>query len=41
MINIQNKIDYCGCNACGDVCAHGAITYGNLVIVRIEIDNDR
>ena len=27
MINIQNKIDCCGCNACGDVCAHGAITF--------------
>lgn len=27
MINIQNKKDCCGCNACGDVCAHGAITF--------------
>ena len=27
MINIQNKIDCCGCNACGDICAHGAITF--------------
>jgi len=27
MINIQNKVDCCGCNACGDVCAHGAITF--------------
>ena len=27
MINITNKIDCCGCNACGDVCAHGAITF--------------
>ena len=27
MINIQNKVDCCGCNACGDVCAHKAITF--------------
>lgn len=27
MINIINKIDCCGCNACGDICAHGAITF--------------
>lgn len=27
MINIKSKIDCCGCNACGDVCAHGAISY--------------
>lgn len=27
MINIQNKLDCCGCNACGDVCAHKAITF--------------
>lgn len=27
MISIINKIDCCGCNACGDVCAHGAITF--------------
>jgi coenzyme F420-reducing hydrogenase beta subunit len=27
MINIQNKVDCCGCNACGDVCAHHAITF--------------
>ena len=27
MINIQNKIDCCGCNACGDACAQGAITF--------------
>lgn len=27
MINITNKIDCCGCNACGDICAHGAITF--------------
>lgn len=27
MINIQNKVDCCGCNACGDVCVHGAITF--------------
>lgn len=27
MININNKQDCCGCNACGDVCAHQAITF--------------
>ncbi len=27
MIQIQNKVDCCGCNACGDICAHGAITF--------------
>lgn len=27
MISIQNKEDCCGCNACGDACAHSAITF--------------
>lgn len=27
MIQIQNKIDCCGCNACGDVCGHQAISF--------------
>ncbi len=27
MINIQNKVDCCGCNACGDICPHDAIFY--------------
>lgn len=27
MIQIQNKVDCCGCNACGDVCAHQAISF--------------
>ncbi len=27
MIQIKNKKDCCGCNACGDVCAHKAITF--------------
>lgn len=27
MINISNKIDCCGCNACGDVCPKDAISY--------------
>lgn len=27
MINIQNKVDCCGCNACGDVCHKQAITF--------------
>lgn len=27
MINITDKVQCCGCNACGDVCAHKAITF--------------
>lgn len=27
MINIQNKVDCCGCNACGDACPKQAITF--------------
>lgn len=27
MIDIKRKEDCCGCNACGDVCAHQAITF--------------
>lgn len=27
MIKIKDKVDCCGCNACGDVCAHGAICF--------------
>ena len=27
MINIVNKADCCGCNACGDICTKHAITY--------------
>lgn len=27
MIDIINKQDCCGCNACGDICAKGAITF--------------
>lgn len=27
MIKIKDKKDCCGCNACGDVCPHGAITF--------------
>lgn len=27
MINIQNKVDCCGCNACGDICSKNAITF--------------
>lgn len=27
MIQINNKVDCCGCNACGDACAHGAISF--------------
>ena len=27
MIHIQNKVDCCGCNVCGDACAQGAISF--------------
>ena len=27
MIQIANKVDCCGCNACGDACSHGAISF--------------
>ena len=27
MIEIKNKKDCCGCNACGDICAHKAIKF--------------
>lgn len=27
MIRITNPVDCCGCNACGDICAHHAITF--------------
>ena len=27
MIQIKNKVDCCGCNACGDICAKQAITF--------------
>lgn len=27
MISIVNKVNCCGCNACGDICAHKAITF--------------
>ena len=27
MINIQNKVDCCGCNACGDICGKNAISF--------------
>lgn len=27
MIDIKNKLECCGCNACGDICPHKAITF--------------
>ena len=27
MINITNKQDCCGCNACGDICPREAISF--------------
>lgn len=29
MIEIKNKVDCCGCNACGDICPTNAITFKN------------
>lgn len=43
MINIQNKVECCGCNACGDVCAHHAITFktDNEGFWYPEVDKDK
>ena len=43
MINIQNKVDCCGCNACGDICAHKAITFktDNEGFWYPEVDRDK
>lgn len=43
MINIINKVDCCGCNACGDVCAHNAITFKTDIegFWYPEVDKDR
>ncbi len=43
MINIQNKVDCCGCNACGDACAQGAITFktDNEGFWYPEVDKDK
>lgn len=27
MLSITNKVDCCGCNACGDICPHSAISF--------------
>lgn len=27
MINITDKVECCGCNACGDICPKNAITF--------------
>ena len=31
MIEIKSKVDCCGCNACGDVCAHKAISFKEYI----------
>lgn len=43
MINITNKADCCGCNACGDVCSKGAITFttDNEGFWYPEVDKDK
>lgn len=43
MIQIQNKVDCCGCNACGDVCTHQAITFktDNEGFWYPEVDKDK
>lgn len=43
MINIQNKVDCCGCNACGDACAQDAITFktDNEGFWYPEVDKDK
>lgn len=43
MISITNKIQCCGCNACGDVCAHQAITFKTDIegFWYPEVDNEK
>ena len=43
MITIQNKKDCCGCNACGDICAHNAILFKTDIegFWYPEIDKDK
>lgn len=43
MINIKNKVDCCGCNACGDVCPKHAISFktDNEGFWYPEVDNDK
>ena len=43
MINIINKIDCCGCNACGDICAHHAISFSldEEGFLYPHVDNDK
>lgn len=43
MINIKDKVDCCGCNACGDVCNHHAITFKTDYegFWYPEVDNDK
>lgn len=42
MINILSKKDCCGCNACGDICPKGAITFkvDNEGFLYPEVDRD-
>lgn len=43
MIQILNKVDCCGCNACGDICAQKAITFktDNEGFWYPEVDKDK
>ena len=43
MIEIQNKIDCCGCNACGDICPKDAISFhtDNEGFWYPEVDKDK
>lgn len=43
MIQIINKVDCCGCNACGDICAKNAITFetDNEGFWYPEVDRDK
>lgn len=43
MLEIKNKVDCCGCNACGDVCNHNAITFKTDIegFWYPEIDEDK
>lgn len=41
MINITDKIQCCGCNACGDICAHKAIAFktGDMYLFHVTSDD--
>ena len=37
MIEIIDKVDCCGCNACGDICAQKAITFKTVSYTHLTL----